>query len=149
MTVEEIEKEYKEWCVNLIKVRFDLKPEYYDEHHHNNYTYENCADCLWNRIKGTIEELLWLKEDYYKLHEQLILWKDKVKQVSKETAEKDFNAIIQALEERKDRVKAIYGVYESVGVDIAIRTVKGLAKQYRVEEETPPEETECPYYKEI
>ena len=54
-------------------------------------------------------------------------------QASKETAEKDFNAIIQALEERKDRVKAFYGVNESVGVDIAIRTIKELAKQYGVE----------------
>ena len=85
-TIEEIEKDYKEWCVNLIKVRFDLKPEYYDEHHHNNYTYENCADCLWNRIKGTIEELLWLKEDYYKLREQLIFWKDMTEQTLKEKA---------------------------------------------------------------
>ena len=50
-----------------------------------------------------------------------------------ETVEKDFNAIIQALEERKDRVKDFYGVNESVGVDIAIRTVKELAKQLGVE----------------
>ena len=51
---------------------------------------------------------------------------------SKETAEKDFNSIIQALEERKDIVKAFYGVDESVGVNIAIRTVKELAKQFNV-----------------
>ena len=54
-------------------------------------------------------------------------------QASKETAEQDFNTIIKALEERKDRVKAFYGVAESVGVDIAIRTVKELAKQFNVE----------------
>lgn len=51
----------------------------------------------------------------------------------KETAERGFNAIIKAVEERKDRVKAFYGVAESVGVDIAIRTVKELAKQFGVE----------------
>lgn len=54
-------------------------------------------------------------------------------EICRETIEKDFNSIIQALEERKDRVKASYGVNESVGVDIAIRTVKELAKQYGVE----------------
>ena len=93
--IEEIEKDYKEWCVNLIKVRFDLKPEYYDEHHHNNYTYENCADCLWNRIKGTIEELLWLKEEYYKLHEQLILWKNRAEQAVKDTAKEICDLILE------------------------------------------------------
>ena len=54
-------------------------------------------------------------------------------EICRETIEKDFNSIIQALEERKDRVKAFYSVNESVGVDIAIRTVKELAKQYGVE----------------
>ncbi|MBQ3221171.1 MAG: hypothetical protein IJB34_04350 [Clostridia bacterium] len=61
--IEEIEKEYKKWAVGLLKVRFDLKPEAFDEHHKNNYSFENCADCLWNKIKGSIEELLWLKEN--------------------------------------------------------------------------------------
>ena len=60
-TLEEIEKEYKKWVINLLKVRFDLKPEYYDPHQHNNFTYENCADCLWNKVKNSIEELLYLK----------------------------------------------------------------------------------------
>ena len=54
-------------------------------------------------------------------------------EICKETIEKDFNSIIQALEDRKDRVKTSYGVNESVGVDIAIRTVKELAKQFNVE----------------
>ena len=49
--------------------------------------------------------------------------KDKEKQIE-ETAEQDFCTIIKALEERKERVKAFYGVAESAGVDIAIRTVK-------------------------
>lgn len=52
---------------------------------------------------------------------------------SKETAERDFYTIIKALEERKERVKAFYGIAESVGADIAIRTVKELAKQFGVE----------------
>lgn len=54
-------------------------------------------------------------------------------QIRKETAERDFCTIIKALEERKERVKAFYGVAESAGVDIAIRTVKELAKQFGVE----------------
>ena len=58
---------------------------------------------------------------------------NQLSQTRKETTEKDFNAIIQALEERKDRVKAFYGVKESVGIDIAIRTVNELAKQFGVE----------------
>ena len=51
----------------------------------------------------------------------------------KETVEKDFITIIKALEERKERVHSFYGVSESVGVDIAIKTVKELAKQFGVE----------------
>lgn len=53
--------------------------------------------------------------------------------IRKETAERDFCTIIKALEGRKERVKAFYGIEESVGVDIAIRTVKKLAKQFGVE----------------
>ena len=60
-TLEEIEQEYKEWCINLLKVRFDLKPEFYDEHQHDNFTYESCADCLWDKVKDSMEELLYLK----------------------------------------------------------------------------------------
>lgn len=52
----EIEKEYKEWVVDLLKVRFDLKPEAFDEHHKNNYSFENCSDCLWNKIKRVFEQ---------------------------------------------------------------------------------------------
>ena len=59
--MEDIEKEYKEWCVNLLKVRFDLKDEYYDPHQHNNFTYENCANCLWNYIKNELEYLHYLR----------------------------------------------------------------------------------------
>lgn len=61
-TIEEIEKDYKEWVISLLKDRLDLKPEAFDEHHKAHYSYENVADCFWNDIKGTIEELLWLKE---------------------------------------------------------------------------------------
>ena len=59
--------------------------------------------------------------------------KKQISQTRKETVERDFNAIIKALEERKDRVEAFYGVAESVGVDVAIKTVKELAKQFGVE----------------
>lgn len=70
-TLEEIEKEYKEWAVNLLKVRFDLKPEAFDPHHAVNYSFENCADCLWNNIKGSIEQCLWLQEKRIRLESQV------------------------------------------------------------------------------
>ena len=55
------------------------------------------------------------------------------KRASKETAERDFNAIIKALEMKKASIMTHYGVKESVGADVAIRTVKELAKQFGVE----------------
>ena len=65
----------------------------------------------------------------------LVYLKEFKEEASKETAEKIFNDIIQELEERKARVKAFYGVAESVGADVAIRAVKNLAKQFGVEVE--------------
>ena len=74
------------------------------------------------------------KDKYIKTLERKIdQLNGKLDQASKATAERDFCTIIKALEERKKRVKAFYGVAESVGADIAIRTVKELAKQYGVE----------------
>ena len=61
------------------------------------------------------------------------VWKNAKIDSSKETADKIFNDIIQALEERKDSVKEFYGVAESVGADVAIRAVKNLAKQFGIE----------------
>ena len=61
----------KEWAVNLLKVRFDLKPEAFDPHHAINYSFENCADGLWNNIKGSIEECLWLQKERIRLENQL------------------------------------------------------------------------------
>lgn len=54
-------------------------------------------------------------------------------EIRKKTAREIFDTIIKALEEQKERVKAFYGVPESVGADVAIRTVKELTKQYGVE----------------
>lgn len=71
------------------------------------------------------------REEYIDLSRNYV--GEQVAQARKETAERDFCTIIKALEERKERVKAFYGVAESVGVDIAIRTVKELAKQFGVE----------------
>ena len=56
-------KEFVEWFVSLLSVRFDLKKEYYDPHSHNNFTYENAADCVWNAY---IEPLLMQTEQKYK-----------------------------------------------------------------------------------
>lgn len=76
-----------------------------------------------------IHENYFLGQDEIRFYYQNI----KIPQERKETTEKDFNLIIRALEERKERVKSFYGVDESVGVDIAIRIIKVLAKQYDVE----------------
>lgn len=62
-TIEEIHKDYVEWALGLLKCRLNLKPEYYDEHHHDNFTYECCAESLWESVKNAYEELLWYKYD--------------------------------------------------------------------------------------
>lgn len=54
-------------------------------------------------------------------------------EIRKETAERDFNHIIKALEIKKASIITHYGVKESVGADVAIRTVKELAKQFGVD----------------
>ena len=55
------------------------------------------------------------------------------KKASKETAERDFNTIVKALETKKASVITNYGIKESVGADVAIRKVKELAKSFGVE----------------
>ena len=70
--------------------------------------------------------------ELYKEHTALIAGsilekRDIVKDTAKE--------ILQGLEERKERVKSFYGTTESVGVDIAIRTIKEICKQKGVEVE--------------
>ena len=85
-----------------------------------------------NEVVLTLEELNTIKKNEYLRGKTQQCW-DIQKKARKETAKRDFNTIIKALEERKDRVKAFYGVAESVGADIAIRTVKELAKQLGVE----------------
>ena len=56
-----------------------------------------------------------------------------IEKACKETAEKHFNAIIKALETKKASIITHYGIKESVGADVAIRTVKYLAEQFGVE----------------
>ena len=51
----------------------------------------------------------------------------------KETAERDFSAIIKLLEMKKASITCHYGIKESVGADIAIRAVKELAKRVGIE----------------
>ena len=80
-----------------------------------------------NRVEAELQEL---NIKYYNEAKDL---RRELKQARKETAEKIFNDIIQALEERKDSVKEFYGVAESVGADVASRAVKNLAKQFGVE----------------
>ena len=100
-------------------------------------------DCCYYQSKLPENSVVLSRDNYNRLkrdselyearHEEKLKFFAKVyNQSSKETAEKIFNDIIQALEERNDRVEAFYGVAESVGVDIAIRTVKELAKQFGV-----------------
>lgn len=55
----------------------------------------------------------------------------KIEQAVKDEAKE----ILDGLSERKERVKNFYGVAESVGVDIAINTIKEILKQKGVEVE--------------
>lgn len=66
-TIEEIEKDYKEWALGLLKTYLALRPEAFDEHHTVNFSYENVVDCLWHKIKNFTEEHLWLQDQYDKL----------------------------------------------------------------------------------
>lgn len=86
----------------------------------------------YEKLKGRAEEVFNEMTERMKA-EVKIAKKMGIVKGSKETAEKDFSTIIKALEERKERVHSFYGVSESVGVDIAIKTVKELAKQLGVE----------------
>ena len=54
-------------------------------------------------------------------------------EIRKETAEKIFVKLINELITKKERVKKFYSNKESVGVDIAIRKAKDLAKQFGVD----------------
>lgn len=74
-------------------------------------------------------------EAYYRgQHETEVYYKNiQIPRERKETAERDFNAVIKALETKKTSILTHYGIKESVGADIAIRTVKELAKQFGVE----------------
>ena len=56
--IEEIKEEFTEWCIGLLKCRFELKDEYWDIHSHANFTYENAANCVWNAyIQPLLEKL--------------------------------------------------------------------------------------------
>ena len=107
---------------------------------------EGCAFYLYENLgyrKLPKDSVVLSKEEYevLKIKEKekhwfetcMSVWKNSKIDSSKETADKIFNDIIQALEERKDSVKEFYGVAESVGADVAIRAVKNLAKQFGVE----------------
>jgi hypothetical protein len=65
--------------------------------------------------------------------EQIDKLGQKLFQAREETIERDFRTTIKTLEDVKEQVKLSYGINESVGVDMAIRTVKQLAKEMVVE----------------
>ena len=56
-----------------------------------------------------------------------------VEKTKKETAEKIFVVLINALLTRKERAKKFYSIKESAGVDMAIDTTKKIAKKFGVE----------------
>lgn len=56
--LKETEQRYKEWALGLLKCRFDLKPEAFDEHLKGLYSYENCVECLWEKIKPVFEWII-------------------------------------------------------------------------------------------
>ena len=51
-----LEKEFTDWCILLLKDRFDLKQEATDPHHANNFSFENAAKCIWNYVKCGFEK---------------------------------------------------------------------------------------------
>ena len=142
----------KEMIEEMAKIIDDCT-DIIDEDYCDNITCDKCrARRLYNLGYRKVKDSVVLsKEEYEKLQNEnkqlfyrnsnLILENKNLKEdteievlkASKETAEKDFSTIIKALEERKERVHSFYGVSESVGVDIAIKTVKELAKQFGVE----------------
>lgn len=159
-TIEEIEKEYKEWAVNLLKVRFDLKPEAFDPHHAINYSFENCADGLWNNIKGSIEECLWLQKERIRLENQLSEMEEQrdrqayitedliqekhkwTEQAGKEMAKEFFEAVqskCKELENKyshlcKSKKEAMQETCRYEGVLAVKRELYEIAKQFGVEE---------------
>lgn len=86
-----------------------------------------------NHIKNLEKIIDRQSKDLNSQADRLIDLKAELENKGKETAERDFNAIIKALEERKDRVKAFYGNAESVGIDMAIDEVKKLAKEFGID----------------
>ena len=107
--------------------------------HFYNLGYRDCKDKVvlpkeeYEKLQSDIKRLVYqncnLKIENKNLEENLEIELLK----SKETAEKAFNTIIKALEERKDRVKIVYGIAEKVGIDMAISEVKRIAKQLGIE----------------
>ena len=135
-TLEEIEKEYKEWAVNLLKVRFDLKPEAFDPHHAVNYSFENCADCLWNNIKGSIEQCLWLQEKRIRLESQvteLEEQRDRQAYIAEDLIQEKHRWTEQA---RKETAKEILQtIYDGLTKYYTTDHIKEIAKQFGVEVE--------------
>ena len=135
-TLEEIEKEYKEWAVNLLKVRFDLKPEAFDPHHAVNYSFENCADCLWNNIKGSIEQCLWLQEKRIRLESQvteLEEQRDRQAYIAEDLIQEKHRWTEQA---RKETAKEILKtIYDGLTKYYTTDHIKEIAKQFGVEVE--------------
>jgi endonuclease V-like protein UPF0215 family len=81
----------------------------------------------WSKDTKTFETYILNLANEYSMLETI------EEEIRKDTAEKDFNTIIKALEIKKASIITHYGVKESVGADVAIRTVKELAKQFGVE----------------
>lgn len=71
------------------------------------------------------------REEYIDLSRNYV--GEQITQARKETAREILNDIIQALETKKASIIIHYGIAESVGADVAIRTVKGIAEQFGVE----------------
>ena len=88
-------------------------------------------DCCYYLSKLPENSVVLSREEYIDLSRNYV--GEQVAQTRKETSEKDFNAIIKALETKKASIITHYGIKESVGADVAIRTVKDLAKQFCVE----------------
>ena len=76
-----------------------------------------------------------LQKQVYELKKNAHHWKSACEHIESETVKDTAKEILEGLEERKEQVKAFYGIAESVGVDVAIKAVKEIVKQKGVEVE--------------
>ena len=55
-SVEEIKKDFIEWCSGLLEYRFDIKKDVcYDMYGNQGYSFESVSELIWDKIKCAFE----------------------------------------------------------------------------------------------